>query len=269
MLKIKNFLILVLLTLNSTAAIAAEPENAFLQVYTELAVTDGHTEKFTDDGVPAGIETDLVRAVLADAGIEYQIQVVPWVRAVQAIDASRNVVVYSMARTPEREDKYHWIGQVLPLDFHLYGLRENIDSLPKNLREASTARIGVLRADVVGIYLESLGFTNLVYVTEPSRNLDMLKRSRIDLFPYTRHSVGSFVEANEFNPEDLIGVIRLDEISTGLYMVVSKNTDNAIVERLRKSYRDVVSSNNFEENFDTTYRPQRSAEIEVLDAAEQ
>ncbi len=243
------------------------PENAyaddeFLQVYTEFNMPNNYKEH--ESGPVVGYATDLVREVLNRTGIGYDIQLVPWARAMQAIDSSSNVMVYSMARTAEREEKYHWIGKTLPLDFYLYGLRSQLERLPRTLEEAVDSRIGVVRADVVELYLDSKRFTNLIYVRDMSLSFNMLERDRIDLFPYTNLEAGLFAQRNGFDVNDLIGVIRLDDISNDLFMVTSKTTSASILEKLRVAYKEVVDSGRFNEIMDPLMRQYEAANVEFL-----
>lgn len=244
---------------------AAESDGEFIRVYTELELPNNYIENENGIGPVVGYVTELVRAVIEDAEIDYEIELVPWVRAVQVIESAENVMVYPMARTSERENKYHWVGELLPLDFYLHGRKADIDTLPKTLEDAANARIGVIRADVTSVYMESQGFTNLVYVSSAARNLFMIERDRIDLFPYTELTIGSFLDANGFNPDDFVGVVKLDEISTGTYMVLSKDTDASIVDRLQKSYNKIVDDGRYANFLSPLYSQYDTLKVEVLD----
>ncbi len=247
----------------SIATQTVRADDLFLQVYTEFNMPNNYRE--TDTGPVVGYATDLVREVLDKTGINYTIEIVPWVRAMQAIDSSANVMVYSMARTIDREDKYHWIGKTLPLDFYLYGLKDRLPSLPLTLDEAINSKIGVVRADVVELYLRSLGFTDLVNVRDSSLSLKMLERGRIDLFPYTNLEAGLFARRNGFDENKLIGVIKLEEISNDLYMATSKNIDEAILNKLQEAYQEVVMSGRYNEIMDPLIEMYEAANVEFFE----
>ncbi len=259
----KHIAILLVSWLTLCAASEVRASDEFLQIYTELYVPNSYREN--DTGPVVGYVTDLVREVMATAGIDYEIEMVPWIRAVQALESTENVMVYSMARTPEREDKYHWIGKTLPLEFYLYGMKERLMDLPKTLETAIDSRIGVVREDVVGLYLESKQFTGLVYVRRPSLYLNMLERNRIDLFPFTPLEIGLFARINGYNENDLIGIIKLDELSTDQYMVVGKNTDQAVQQRLMSAYQQVVDSGKYEELLKPLYLQYETIRVDILE----
>lgn len=224
---------------------AGETFPEILTVYTEQSFPVSYTENDAHGIKVLGYGTELVKAVLEYSDIDYKIETVPWIRAVQAIDTQENVLVYAMTRTNEREDKYHWIGEIAPIEYRLFGLRKNITQLPASLEQAKSLRIGVVREDVTKDYLQSQGFLNLVSVNDPERNLAMLQRGRIDLFPFSANSISLFLEKNNFDPRDLVSTISLDEISTGLYMVLGKHSSPEMVEKLRNSYRAIVENGTY------------------------
>ncbi len=218
-----------------------------IAVFTEQSYPLNYTESGRDDDPIIGFGTQLVKAVLEEAGLEYEITMVPWVRAIQAIDNRENVLVYSMTRNPERENRYHWIGEILSLEYYLFGLKERANSLPRSLPLAAGFEVGVVREDVVHRYLTGQGFDHLVVVKHPARNLSMLERGRIDLFPFSRFGVGLFSRRNGFDRDRLIGMVKLEEISTGIYMVLSKSTNDETVGRVRDAYARLKASGALQE----------------------
>jgi polar amino acid transport system substrate-binding protein len=226
-----------------------ETESVFLSVYTEESFPLNYTDKQHKSGPIVGYATELIQAILEHAKIGFHIEMVPWRRAIQAIDSRENVIVYSMTRSPERENKYQWIGKVLPLDYYLYGLKSKFALLPKTIEEARALKIGIVRGDVTNDYLPAQGFNNLTNVSEPSRQLQMLKRGRIDLFPFNAQGIGPIIERNNFDTDDFIGILRLDSISTGVYLALSNQTSAAVFQRLQASYNAIVNSGQYDRIF--------------------
>jgi len=149
--------------------------------------------------------------------------------------------------TVAREEKYYWVGEILALRYYLFGKKEEANSLPRTLEEARDARVGVIRQDVIYQHLAEAGFKNLVVVNHPARNLAMLERDRIDLFPFSRFGIGLFAAKNDVDPASLIGMVKLEDISTGMYMVLSLGTDEAVFQRLTNAYAKVKQSGRYDE----------------------
>jgi polar amino acid transport system substrate-binding protein len=227
----------VLLMLPALPSLAAE---ARLTVYAELEEADNYPPGSTVP-VPIGPGGDLIALLLAEAGMEADIRVVPWPRLIRALDSRRNVLAFSMTRTPEREDRYHWIGMIRPVSFKLWSLAERADEFPDTLEEARDYRISAIRGDVVENFLRNSGFTNLVYLSESSNTLTMLRRDRIDLMPYIESGIESYLARRNATPDTLVPVIDLDAISTGHYVVMSKPSDPELVQQLKDAYQAVLS----------------------------
>jgi len=54
-----------------------------------------------------GEATDFVRAVLEHAEIDYQLQYLPWRRTYSRALNQREILIYPLARSPDREDDFH------------------------------------------------------------------------------------------------------------------------------------------------------------------
>ena len=142
-----------------------------ISVFTERFYPLSYKSNEADNSKVVGFATNLVLAVLAQSGYEYELSLVPWARAIQSIDNNANVMVYSMARTVNRESQYHWIGEIWPIKQYLYGLRSKKNTLPDTLNKAQHARIGVVRGSVVHSYLARQDFDQLMEVNNSKRNL--------------------------------------------------------------------------------------------------
>lgn len=242
-----------------------ELEPPFLTIYTEETFPLSYTVNEQGNGPIVGYATELLRAMLKHAEIDFKIEMVPWGRAIQAIDTRENVMVYSMTRYAEREDKYQWIGEISPLDYYFFGLKSNLELLPSTLEGAKALRIGIVRGDVTSDYLISQGFKNLINVSEPSRNPQMLKRGRIDLFPFTSRGIGPMLERNNFDSGEFFGVVRLDAISTGLFFALSNQTSAAIFQRLQTSYNAIVASGEYDGIFLPSIEKDREFRVLTID----
>jgi len=57
---------------------------------------------YQEDGVAKGLSTEVVQAVLAETGLEAEIQFYPWARRYIMAQNRTNTLIYSMARIQER-----------------------------------------------------------------------------------------------------------------------------------------------------------------------
>jgi polar amino acid transport system substrate-binding protein len=206
-----------------------------------------------------GYATELVRAILEEADIEYTLTLVPWARAMHTIDNRGGTLVYSMARTTAREEKYHWVGEIWPLRHYLYGLRKYKDRLPTSIEDAlekslegslegsAHLRIGVHRGDVVYDYLVGKGFKNLIEVKDMEKNLFLLHRDRVDLVPFADFALGISAAQKGYKVEDLLPLIDIHDIASVLSIALSKKTDPEIVAKLKQAYRTIRKTGRYDE----------------------
>ena len=94
-----------------------------------------------------GYLIEVVQGILAEADIQQEILAAPWERLIQESKNKPNVLVFPLARTPEREEDFHW---VLPLTSNVYGVLGNPSS-DKPIATLSDVNnvtpIGVLESD--------------------------------------------------------------------------------------------------------------------------
>ena len=82
---------------------------------------------FTEDGALKGIAVDLIVAAMKDAGSEVspaEIQVVPWARGYDAARNQPGTMLFSMARTQERESLFSWVGPIYKAQIGLVAPQE-------------------------------------------------------------------------------------------------------------------------------------------------
>jgi len=212
-----------------------------ITVLTEQSWPLNYTVGGSNDEPILGYATELVHLLLAEAELSYDIQIGPWARAIKGIDSTPNVLVYSMARTARREDKYYWIGVIRPIQYRLFGLKKYKDTLPKTLEAAREFRVSVGRAGVVHDFLERKKFTNLVEVNSISRYVHMLIRERVDLVPYNELMFGLFAERLGFKKERFVSSVKLEGISTSIYIVLSKKSKPELADKLKTTWPENVN----------------------------
>jgi polar amino acid transport system substrate-binding protein len=129
-------------------------------------------------GKLVGISTDIVRALMQEARIDYTITVSPWMRAMTSAKTQLDHCAYSTSRLPEREKEYSWIGPLAYNDWYLFA-KANPPRRPASLDDVKGARIGSYFGDGGVAYLQKRGFTVDVAPSDDAnpRKLDM---GRID-----------------------------------------------------------------------------------------
>jgi len=236
----KIFLILFFL---SGITLADEP----LLILTEQHYPMSYTANGEDDEKILGFATELIVAVMEESGLSYELNMVPWARAMNSINKSSNVLVYSMSRSTAREENYHWIGEIWPAKIFLYGHRDRLGQLPLSRESIKKLWIGTPRGSVTREYLQDNGFENIVAVKTMADYIRLLDRDRIDLFPFMDFSVNMTARRQNFDPEKLVSVMELTDIPVYLSLAASKTMEKRTVKRLQEAFAKVKDSGRYNE----------------------
>ena len=124
-------------------SVVAKAEDT-LRVVTELSPP----HQTLQQGEIGGLSTELVRATLARAEMGGQFEIYPWARAFRIARSQTNVLIYNMARTPEREDEFKWIGTVAAYQLGFVALTHRDDIQISSLQDAKGYTVAVQRDDL-------------------------------------------------------------------------------------------------------------------------
>lgn len=195
---------------------------------------------YVKDGKPAGSATQVVEQIFQQAGISYKIDVVPWARAVNLATTESHVAIYSLARTPDREPQYKWVGEIAPIKYSLYKLKSRKDVVIKSLEDAKKYRVGVVKDDLRAKYLIEKGFepgvaAGLQEVANNTLNLKKLENGRIDVLPISLAGIEGQCNSQGFDCSQFEVAYDL-ELRTHLFLAFSKQTPDEVVQKARDAY---------------------------------
>ena len=230
----KQVILSVLFWFITTSAWSTEMK---IRVVTE----DAFPLQYKEAGELKGPALSLVEAVLTKAELDYTVEVLPWARAYAIATAQANTLIFSMARTPEREAKFHWLGALMELSYYFYGLKTNFPQDKYVLNDFKQVRIGTIFNSATYQFLNNNGFTRLLSVTSPEQNFKKLFSSRIDVFPA---NVTSFEASCLRFKQDCSRIKQLAPLTLPakkLYFALSKGTEQTVVKRISQAYQAVLA----------------------------
>ena len=111
-----------------------------------------------DDRLVAGSSYLLMKEVLKRAGYSVQIEVLPWARAYQTALSVKNVVIFSMTRSRERERLFHWIGKLRSLNYSFYSVKANSGVRVGSIGQALGYTVVAVRNSIEADILQQQGF---------------------------------------------------------------------------------------------------------------
>ena len=220
-------------TLAASCALACAP----LPAQTLNVVTENTPNSYLQNGKVAGPATEIVEQTLKRAGLtDYRIDLYPWARAQDMALREPFVLIYLIARTPERENRFRWIGEIKRSRYYLYGLQGRNDMRVAQLDDARNWSIGVVRDDVRQQALLKRGFTRLAVSSQPLENFRKLLFRQVDMVVLTENEArGLCVEAKP-DCNGLARLLPLDDIAVELYMAYSLATPEEIAARTRTAF---------------------------------
>jgi polar amino acid transport system substrate-binding protein len=196
-----------------------------------------------------GEATVFVKHVLSRANIGYNISYVPWKRSYQYALTTKDILIYPIARTQKREEKFIWVGKIIPVNYFLFRLKRRTDITLENIEQAKSYSIGVVNHHAHHEYLESEGFSNFELVNSSAQNLHKLLLGRIDLFPLSSGGLEPLCKQLNVNCDQIVPAIALDNFSDGLYMAFSKQSNNENVERVQNAYNELYGQTDYKTLF--------------------
>ncbi len=198
---------------------------------------------FTIDGVVTGSSTEIVRELLRRLDHPGTIQVLPWARAYRMLQSEPRVALFTTARTPEREDRFHWIGPLAVVHYGFYARSDSGLELG-SLEDAKAVRaIATYKDDVREQLLEAMGFANLDSSKSPASNLKKLLTGRVDLWLFDNLGMPDLARQQNVDPADLKLVLPFRSYRT--YVAISRQTPDEEVGQWRRAFREMVEDGSF------------------------
>lgn len=175
-----------------------------------------------------GIAVDIVREMFKRAGINYSLTLrFPWERIYKLALEQPGYGVFVMARLPDREPLFKWVGPIGPDDWIMLAKADSKITL-ENLEQARQYKIGAYKGDAIAETLVKQGLAPLVVLRDQD-NAKKLLNGQIDLWA-TGDPAGRYLARQE-GITGLKTVLRFN--SAQLYMALNKDVPDEIVTRLQ------------------------------------
>jgi polar amino acid transport system substrate-binding protein len=210
---------------------AAEAEE--IRVVTEYL----HTfQKQNEDGTLGGYAVDVVNALFELTGDKADIQVVPWARAYHEALNDKNVIIFSIAKTPLRENLFNWVGTLSQERLFVWALKDHIKENITQLEQLKKYTLATSRSSNPEQYLTSKGFSKLFRVSETNQAMGMLFKDRADLIISAELSLRYRTKQAGLDFEQLVKVYEIIELNHELCIAFNLYSDSDLVERYKLAF---------------------------------
>lgn len=224
-----------LFALSTGGAFANTPS---LVVYTEVSPPYQYLE---GDQV-SGIATERVRNIISHAGLTAEFKIYPWARAMLNVERSSRALIYSMAKTPQREDRFHWIAQVARFDLSILSLAKRNDIQLDSQLNLNGLSAAAQRGDIAESWLVTKGLRegkDLLVCADILCSWEQLKVGTVDIIIEDPDLIEATAELAGLQAGDIKVVQAVPALSVVAYLAANGDMDPEIVERLQVAAREL------------------------------
>ncbi|MGE8069103.1 substrate-binding periplasmic protein [Pseudomonas sp. NPDC089569] len=185
-------------------------------------------KNFAQDENINGIATDIVREIFKRADISYSLTLrFPWERVYKLALENPGYGAFVMARLPDREHLFKWVGPIGPDDWIMLARADSPITL-ESLDDARKYKIGAYKGDAIAMTLAKQGLKPAVVLRDQD-NAKKLVSGQIDLWA-TGDPAGRYLARQE-GVSGLKTVLRFN--SAELYLALNKEVPDETVAKLQ------------------------------------
>jgi polar amino acid transport system substrate-binding protein len=241
----KRFLVCLLLL---SIVIVGNANAQTLTIYTE----EFPPFNFTEKGKITGVSTEIVRHVMADTGIQYRMESLPWKETYQKAQDEPNSLIFSISRNQSREKLFKWIGIIVPTSYFAMALKSRKDIKIELLEDMKKYKIGTTMDDIVELWLIGKGFDKNDFYRSSGdnatqKNFMNLLNKKIDICPFPDAVAYHIVrKAGHSNPDLLLQkTFPIEELSGGYHMAAGLKTPDSAVFQISQALRKFKQSDDY------------------------
>jgi polar amino acid transport system substrate-binding protein len=180
------------------------------------------------------------------------IEFMPMRRALQNAASQPNLIVLSVARTPQREAQFHWLAPVSPYELWLYEYKARGIEPVKDFSQlrGRGLRFGVQTGGNFhewllrqGVGVGATGDNSVIDpVPQNGQNFGKAQLGRIDLFAHPEVSFAYRASEHGLRADDFEKVMLVEPLSTPLWVIASHGSDAKLVADLSQQLQKMRQS---------------------------
>jgi len=197
---------------------------------------------------PDGALIDIAKAVIKQSNLSAEFEIMPMARIFKQQQANPNAIMLSLLKTPNRINKFIWLGEVYFADAYLISLKSHIDEVV-HLNYAKEYKVATIRGYSSEAYLRRKGFTenkNLVLVSYYQQLWQMLYKSRIDFVVTNTLTLDNELKSLGLDPNLITKRIHLDELPSSLNFAANKLLDTQSAYAITKGLKQIKENGEYQ-----------------------
>lgn len=194
----------------------------------------------------SGYLIDVVNGILQSANINQEILAAPWERVEREARTKSNVLVFALARTPERESAYHWVTPLTANVFSVFAIDVKKDQFKTMQELQSVGSIAVLEKDVRHKILIDANYPTIHAYPSWSEAIDGVNSGKSDAIFFSDPGIKHFCFVLGKDCKALGRVFMYQKISS--YLTLSKTgTNEALVTTIKNAASSFKESKKYQE----------------------
>lgn len=203
---------------------------------------------YEKNGEIKGLSTQVVMAVVKEAGMDAVIKQYPFARAYNMTQKNKDIFEYCVVRTPEREKLFKWVGIVGTASQGVFALKTKSIKIEKT-EDLTGYIIGTVIEDVIDQYLfarkDRLGL-RLERISSYKSNMQKLMTGRVDLWAGNK-LVGIFLsEELGYNRNQIKHIYTIEALTDHFYLATGLKTSDKIVQKLQEAFKTVHDNGTYQ-----------------------
>ena len=203
-----------------------QPPTSGLRIITEVYPPYNFVDKNNN---VTGQSTEIVQAILEETGAQANIEVMPLSQGLALAEKGPKVIIYSLNRTPQRENLFKWVGPIGFYEQAFYAKKGSTVAVSQLEDAKKVNKIGVYKGDAGAQFLASQGFTNLDETLTDAEALKKLMDGKVQLWLGNKDGLAITAAQAGVNPDDLV-MLPTVVIEADLYIAFSKDIPDSTVK---------------------------------------
>jgi polar amino acid transport system substrate-binding protein len=202
---------------------------------------------YVENGDLKGFSVEIARSIMRELKIDNKIEVYPGIRATSMLNANRRVMFFTLLRTPERENKYKWIGPI-GLDAIYFYKKKGNPLVVNTIEDVRKAKVVACRyAGLVYNTLKGLNFNNLDASTDNSVEIyTKLLNGRCELAVSDSPLGVRYWLKKMGYPEDSLVQTPVKVVESELYIACSLDIPQAEISLWQKALDKIKSTGEYD-----------------------
>ncbi|MDP2236810.1 MAG: transporter substrate-binding domain-containing protein [Bacteroidales bacterium] len=202
-----------------------------LQIYTESYPPITFMSNF---GEITGYGSEIAKEIMKRNRLFIDIKLSTWSNGYELALINPNFCLFTMDRTPVRENLFHWVGPIGTNSTYFY-TRAGSDIVINSIEDAmNLASVGTVSSWFSDQHLRNLGFTNLISDSSPAVMTVKLLTGEIDAFVCSEVTFPDILRSQDYQYNQVNPAFPL--MSSDYYITFSKTTSNEIVNQWQTTF---------------------------------